>query len=530
MRTIVSVVCGLLLAAIACSGGGEKTPAATTPTAPIPAPVATVQIASSASADSLFPSEGVLLSAVPKDAAGNSLLGRAIRWSIDDSLVASLTQDGRLVARALGATTARAAVDGVASSIQVTVRNVRVRTSILALPSTGLSWRDVNDALAGSISGTFAISSGGALHFIVTSTLNSRPPEVPILHLARNGVQWSFAEWVAEPATRSLGASAMLSSVDASFVIPDGGFELPSDTGGYIYVGRVSDGHLTLRPLDSRKSKYPDVSVGDINGDGRADVCTEAAGGLRCFLGQSDGTFTQHSGIPTPAPDTWLPSASLIANVTGTSRPQILSGQYARSGWPIRWGFNVFAYSDVTARYENIWTAGPIGLFANDNIGTVSMQTADFDKDGNIDVAIALETQNDTYLQIFLGDGRGHFTAGPTIGFPGSELVFRNFMIRDIDGDGYPDVVLNPFGGTRFYNHSKGFPDRGDGTRLESLVWKNTGGTFNPLQGTYLLTGVLPSYLRAYWIDDKLLFVGFETKQQEPNKITVHEIEVWYRR
>lgn len=87
-----------------------------------------------------------------------------------------------------------------------------------------------------------------------------------------------------------------------------------------------------------------------------------------------------------------------------------------------------------------------------------SLSTADIDRDGDLDVAIASTEQT---LYLYENDGTGQFTRlTPDLGLlEGLELF--NAALADIDNDGWPDLFLTSYG--------KG-----------NYLWRNVNGQFGP--------------------------------------------------
>jgi hypothetical protein len=100
---------------------------------------------------------------------------------------------------------------------------------------------------------------------------------------------------------------------------------------------------------------------------------------------------------------------------------------------------------DVNRLYINdgqarlTWRRGAFGTIAHD---TEHVLSADFDRDGNADVMFIAE--DDRVHQLFLGDGKGGFTD------VSDRLPARSegngLAIGDVNGDGWPDVVVGNSG------------------------------------------------------------------------------------
>jgi len=105
--------------AAACGGGGDSAVAPP----PTPAAVATVTITSGTVA--LDVGASAILSAVTRDAAGNTLSGRAITWSSSAANIATVSGTGAVTAIAAGVTQVTATSEGKSAVVPVNVRALR---------------------------------------------------------------------------------------------------------------------------------------------------------------------------------------------------------------------------------------------------------------------------------------------------------------------------------------------------------------------------------------------------------------------
>lgn len=72
----------------------------------------------------------------------------------------------------------------------------------------------------------------------------------------------------------------------------------------------------------------------------------------------------------------------------------------------------------------------------------IAVATGDMDNDGDQDVVVA--SVDDNQLEIYLNDGTGSLTAGPTQDALGldNKLYVQRLSAADFNGDGFDDVVL----------------------------------------------------------------------------------------
>ncbi len=119
-----------------------------------------------------------------------------------------------------------------------------------------------------------------------------------------------------------------------------------------------------------------------------------------------------------------------------------------------------------------------------------SVVAADFNKDGNMDLAFAVHLEG---IRVFLGDGKGNFTDSSK-GLPIADYPTRRVIVTDVDGDGYPDIVAISEGSASLIagstNKKQGkvvaFLNRKKGTEWKSL---EVADPKHLLAGDYLAAG-----------------------------------------
>lgn len=183
------------------------------------------------------------------------------------------------------------------------------------------------------------------------------------------------------------------------------------------------------------------LAVADFNQDGRPDLAI-AAGRLDVMLGNGDGTFTPASGSPVPIPSP--PYDDFGSPYTG---PGMSVGDFNHSGHP---GLAIAEYQNEAAVIllgnGNGTLAPSSATFANsEGMPTVAIEAADFNADGNLDLALINQTLGVSLVA--LGYGKGAFnSAGDlyTQGFPAGAAV------GDFNGDGKLDIAVADGGSTLY--------------------------------------------------------------------------------
>jgi hypothetical protein len=273
-------------------------------------------------------------------------------------------------------------------------------------------------------------------------------------------------------------------------------------TGGF-----KSDGSYLQPSTQATEIKPASVLSGDLNKDGNADVVSINSNGrqssVTVFLGNGDGTFQTGADYALPGAnaqygvlddlngdgvlDLLVSSDSptfafsiFFGNGDGTFQPpRIFTPQ------DLNLNFNqAFITADVNGDgIKDIVTAqGQVFLGKGDGVSFTgisqptifpgssstnnparSIVAADFNHDGKMDLA----TDDGSVIRIYVGQGDGTFTPGPTYStIPNSGLL----LATDLDGDGNIDLWTG-YGGNGIYSGDGYLPNaayaligKGDGT------------------------------------------------------------------
>ena len=174
------------------------------------------------------------------------------------------------------------------------------------------------------------------------------------------------------------------------------------------------------------------IAAGDFNGDGKLDLAvvnsTGSGSSMTILLGNGDGTFTAMPDSPA----------------NGYALGAVVVGDFNRDG-------NLdLAVEDQTGTLMILLGRGDgtFNFFWNTPnqpfvYGAQNLVSADFNGDGNLDLAVV--NTNENTVSILLGNGDGTFTATPNSSATGASP--NSIAVGDFNGDGNLDLAISVAGG-----------------------------------------------------------------------------------
>jgi FG-GAP-like repeat/Putative Ig domain/FG-GAP repeat len=187
------------------------------------------------------------------------------------------------------------------------------------------------------------------------------------------------------------------------------------------------------------------VATADFNQDGKPDLAIAAgAAGLYTMLGNGDGTFTQAPGSPQRVPSppyndfaTPYVGPMAVGDFNNSGHPGLAVAETDEAAVLILLGNGTGALAPSSAVFANATQSG-----------TAAVAAADFNGDGNLDLAFG----NGIYwtTPIALGYGSGAFNEGGDL-YAGNDGLFpQGVAVGDFNGDGKLDAAIASGGSAKY--------------------------------------------------------------------------------
>ena len=291
------------------------------------------------------------------------------------------------------------------------------------------------------------------------------------LQAPANGEDRASEEW--EVSTSGLPTSGMYFGIAFGHIDKDGDLDLVASSDGdglRVFLGDGDGGWTAARDHPTTDGGFSGICLGDYDEDGNMDLFAGSPGdqatdpkGLHVYKGDGTGTFTEvtsSSGLP------------LIGNWRGVAVGDVnKDGDLdlaATSGYGSANGIHVYI-GDGDGKFTDQSTGLPNHQDRDSNI-----VLADFDDDGNMDLAAGGRPGTEVYLGNGGNGGTMTWTSS-SVGLPNTRSA--GISAADLDDDGLVDLVITaieagPGGGIYAYKNvreaslwnsiSEGLPGSGD--------------------------------------------------------------------
>lgn len=182
--------------------------------------------------------------------------------------------------------------------------------------------------------------------------------------------------------------------------------------------------------LDGGDLGFDVAAVGDLDGDGKADVvvASQFGDGVAVLLGNGDGTLQSGRSFSTGVGSGPISVAIADLNHDGRLDVAVANGSDNSAGV-------LLGNGDGTLQTEVEYQTG-----SDPN----TIQIADFDGDGNVDLAVA--NGNSDNVGVLIGRGDGTFEAQVVVDTGGAGSTPNGLAVGDMNDDGRPDLATAAFG------------------------------------------------------------------------------------
>lgn len=200
----------------------------------------------------------------------------------------------------------------------------------------------------------------------------------------------------------------------------------------------LSSGNGTYQSPITLPQGITSGKIGDFNDDGKLDLAVPGSTGsqLKIYLGNGNGTFQTPKTVADSNASNESNLAMVAADVNHDGKTDLVEivapltgGNASLQVW-ISGGNGTFTAGQ---RVSNVFNSAGGGAL-----------TGDFDGDGNADVAIFNAEKGPASVQVWYGDGAGHFGSPFAITDPNS-YDDLNLTVADINGDGRSDLISGAF-------------------------------------------------------------------------------------
>ena len=236
---------------------------------------------------------------------------------------------------------------------------------------------------------------------------------------------------------------------------------------------RKPDGTFRLEvdyPATAENLALENLALADVDGDGNVDIVTAngITNDVSVFRGFGDGTFQSAKSYRTGGID---PKAVAVADFNGDGNLDLVTVNKKITTFPDRTAVMslLLGNGDGTFQLPKVTSLGGFSTLETTS-GHLFITSGDFNRDGKPDLAICGSSPAGDLVEALLGNGDGTFISAWSFTFPSSPDAPKDIAVRDVNGDGFPDLAVArttfTVGGT------------GTGTGSVNVFLNNGDGTF----------------------------------------------------
>jgi uncharacterized repeat protein (TIGR02543 family) len=243
----------------------------------------------------------------------------------------------------------------------------------------------------------------------------------------------------ASPATYSLGSQP--GALAVADVNGDGNPDVvAADASGLdVLLGSASGTLGSVRTFSS-SGGLGSVAIADFNGDGKPDVAAAnpSSGGVALFVGHGDGTFQSAQTILLAYGS--VPLSAVSGDFNGDGKLDLIVAFSPADNTQPGGLAVLLGKGDGTFQApSNLTLPGPIIQQLMGSVSSAALTVADFNGDGDLDVAVAINGALSNQVVVLLGNGNGTFQAPILTNTNTSPPMIE---VTDENDDGIPDLLL----------------------------------------------------------------------------------------
>jgi len=246
-----------------------------------------------------------------------------------------------------------------------------------------------------------------------------------------------------------------------------------------------------------------DPVVADVNGDGHPDIAAvpRLGHGPRVWLGNGAGQWTESSEGLAYENAASCGGGVELADINKDGHLDLAVADHCH-------GISVYL-GDGAGKWKAVTKELFPSELAPDNDpdhlqmyrGSEDLDLADVNRDGNLDIVSA--SSDEGGLHVYLGDGTGMNWKREATSLPGKDWANR-VMLRDLNGDGLPDLIANYSEGPRVWLNEGGTGWRSEGRGLPAPM---VHGIFIGLDIADMNKDGRPDIITANWVDGPEIYL-----------------------